>query len=161
VGDRKLREFGSVFLGEIAAHLQTSPRQIFADDSFAEPAAPMPRRARLTDSVRETLHFFRQGKTVTEIARIRGVKDGTIYSHLEEAMLAGEAIDVKSLLTAGAQRDIAAAFAKHGFGSLGSVMASLGGKYSYGECRIVRAALPKRECSAAAPSSAWRSSDRV
>ena len=34
VGDRKLREFGAVFLGEIAAHLQSNPRQMFADDSF-------------------------------------------------------------------------------------------------------------------------------
>jgi hypothetical protein len=69
------------------------------------------------------------------------VKDGTIYSNLEEAMLAGEAIDVKLLLTAEAQRDIAAAFAKHGFGRLGSVVASLGGRYDYGQCRIVRAAM--------------------
>ena len=150
VGDRKLREFGSVFLGEIAAHLQSNPRQMFADDSFdggtgVPPVRtgrmPVPQRSRLTDTVRETLHFFRQGKTVSEIARLRGVKDGTIYSNLEEAMLAGEAIDVKSLLTAEAQRDIAAAFAKHGFGSLGSVVASLGGRYDYGQCRIVRAAM--------------------
>jgi ATP-dependent DNA helicase RecQ len=34
VGEKKLREFGAVFLAEIAAHLQTHPRQIFADDSF-------------------------------------------------------------------------------------------------------------------------------
>jgi ATP-dependent DNA helicase RecQ len=34
VGEKKLREFGAVFLTEIAAHLQTHPRQIFADDSF-------------------------------------------------------------------------------------------------------------------------------
>ena len=143
VGDRKLREFGALFLGEIAAHLQSNPRQIFADDSFAEPSAPMPRRSRLTDTVRETLHFFRQGKTVSEIARIRGVKNGTIYSNLEEAMLAGEAIDLTSLLTAEAQHDIAAAFARHGFGSLGGVVASLGGKYDYGQCRIVRAAMQR------------------
>ena len=102
---------------------------------------PVPQRSRLTDTVRETLHFFRQGKTVSEIARLRRVKDGTIYSNLEEAMLAGEAIDVKSLLTAEAQRDITAAFAKHGFSSLGSVVASLGGRYDYGQCRIVRAAM--------------------
>ncbi len=153
VGDRKLREFGEVFLREIAAHLQSNPRQIFADDSFDSGTGvppvragrmPMPQRSRLTDTIRETLHFFRQGKTVSEIARVRGVKDGTIYSHLEEAMLAGEAIDVKSLLTAEAQRDIAAAFARHGFGSLGGVVASLGGKYGYGECRIVRAAMQSR-----------------
>ena len=153
VGDRKLREFGALFLGEIAAHLQSNPRQIFADDSFDSGTGvppvrtgrmPVPQRSRLTDTVRETLHFFRQGKTVSEIARVRGVKDGTIYSHLEEAMLAGETIDVKSVLTAEAQRDIAAAFARHGFGSLGSVVASLGGKYDYGQCRLVRAGFGRR-----------------
>jgi len=143
VGDRKLREFGALFLGEIAAHLQSNPRQMFADDfpQGGTAYAPMPHRSRLTDTVRETLHFFRQGKTVPEIARLRGVKDGTIYTHLEEAMLAGEAIDVKSLLTAEAQRDIAAAFARPGCGNLGSVVASLGGRYDYGQCRIVRAAM--------------------
>jgi ATP-dependent DNA helicase RecQ len=34
VGDKKRREFGAPFLGEIAAHLQAHPRQIFADDAF-------------------------------------------------------------------------------------------------------------------------------
>jgi ATP-dependent DNA helicase RecQ len=36
VGEKKLQEFGAAFLAEIAAHLQTSPRQIFADDSFGK-----------------------------------------------------------------------------------------------------------------------------
>lgn len=35
VGEKKLAEFGPDFLAEIAAHLQTHPRQIFADDSFS------------------------------------------------------------------------------------------------------------------------------
>ncbi|MGA2174404.1 MAG: DNA helicase RecQ [Verrucomicrobiota bacterium] len=39
VGEKKLREFGAVFLAEIAGHLGTHPRQIFAEDSF------QPRRA--------------------------------------------------------------------------------------------------------------------
>jgi ATP-dependent DNA helicase RecQ len=145
VGDRKLREFGGVFLHEIVAHLQTNPRQMFADDfpPGGTPSVPMPRRSRLTDSVRETLHFFQQGRTVSEIAKIRGFKDSTIYGHLEEAMLAGEVIDVNALVTAGAQRDIAAAFARHGFGNLGGVVESLGGKCGYGECRIVRAAMQR------------------
>jgi ATP-dependent DNA helicase RecQ len=141
VGDKKLREFGAAFLGEIARHLQSNPRQIFADDSFVEPAAPAPRRPRLTSTVRETLHFFRQGRAVSEIARVRGLKDDTIYSHIEEAMLAGEMIDVNNLVSAGARRDIAAAFKKHGFGNLAGVVESLGGRHGYGECRIVRAAL--------------------
>lgn len=36
VGEKKLREFGAVFRAEIAAHLQTAARQIFADASFKE-----------------------------------------------------------------------------------------------------------------------------
>lgn len=142
VGDKKLREFGAAFLREIGSHLQTNPRQMFADDSFAEPVAPM--RSKLTDTVRETLHFLRRGKTVPEIARIRGVKDGTIFSHLAEAMLAGEAIELNKLITIEAQRDITAAFAKHGYGSLGVVVEALGGRYDYGQCRIVRAAMQMR-----------------
>ena len=35
VGQKKLREFGPAFLTEIAAHLQSNPRQIFAEESFA------------------------------------------------------------------------------------------------------------------------------
>jgi ATP-dependent DNA helicase RecQ len=37
VGEKKLREFGDAFLAEIAAHVENSPRQIFAADSFAAP----------------------------------------------------------------------------------------------------------------------------
>jgi ATP-dependent DNA helicase RecQ len=143
VGEKKRLEFGAQFLREIASHLQSNPRQMFADDSFTEPAAPEPRGTRLTDTVRETLHFFRQGRTVPEISRLRGIKDGSIYAHLEAALRAGEPIDLNALLAAEAQRDITAAFARHGFGSLGSVVAALGGKYGYGECRIVRAALQR------------------
>jgi ATP-dependent DNA helicase RecQ len=34
VGEKKQREFGRVFLAEIAKHLGSHPRQIFAEDSF-------------------------------------------------------------------------------------------------------------------------------
>ena len=145
VGEKKLREFGAIFMAEIAGHLQANARQIFADDSFSAPAAFATRRASINDTARETLRFFRQGNTLRQIAKIRGLKEGTICSHLEEAMLAGEKIDVDSLVSIAAQNEIAAAFKKHGFGSLGSVVESLGGKYDYGQCRLVRAALQKSQ----------------
>jgi ATP-dependent DNA helicase RecQ len=144
VGDKKLREFGQVFLQAIAAHLQASPRQIFADDSFTDADASAPRRSRFTDTVRETVHLFKQGKSVPEISRLRGFKDGTIYAHLEEAMLAGETIDINTLVSAAAQNEIAATFIKHGLANLGGVVETLGGKYSYGQCRLVRAALQRK-----------------
>jgi len=141
VGEKKLREFGAVFMREIAAHVRTNARQMFADDSFEAPAAPLPRRSRLTDTVRETLQYYRDGRTIPQICRLRGLKETTIFGHLEEALLAGERIEIGGLVSAAAQKEIAAAFARHGFGNLGGVVESLGGKYSYGECRMVRAAL--------------------
>jgi ATP-dependent DNA helicase RecQ len=141
VGEKKLREFGALFMGEVTAHLQTQARQIFADDSFDVPTAPPPpQRSKLTDTVRETLHFFQQGKSVADIARLRGFKDSTIYTHLEEAMLAGETINLNSLLDTQAQHDIGAAFSRCGLGNLVGAVEFLGGRYNHGQLRIYRAA---------------------
>jgi ATP-dependent DNA helicase RecQ len=141
VGDKKLHEFGAAFMAEIAAHLQTNARQMFADDSFSAPPPPVvPQRSKLTDTVRETLHFFRQGKSVADIARLRGFKDSTIYSHLEEAIRAGELVNLNSLLDTQAQHDIGAAFTRFGFGNLVGAVESLGGRYSHGQLRVYRAA---------------------
>ena len=142
VGEKKLREFGGDFLGEVAKHLQTAARQIFADDSFEAPAQP-PRRSKLTDTVRETLDYFREGKTIGEIAQLRGVVESTIYNHLEVALQVGEPIDVNSIVSAEGKREITAAFKQRGFSSLATVVEHFGGKYNYGQCRIVRAAMQK------------------
>src|SRR2546430_6189355 len=138
VGARKLQEFVAVFLAEIAAHLQTNPRQMFADNSFD--AAHPPPRPCLGDSARETLRRFQDGQSVGQIARERGLVSGTIYSHLAESIEAGERMDLRRVLTADEQKEIETGFAEMGFGSLGAVRERLGGRYDYGVLRIVRAA---------------------
>jgi ATP-dependent DNA helicase RecQ len=138
VGEKKLHEFGEVFLREIRNFLETNPRQIFADESFSAPATPV--RSRLNDTARETLHFLRQGKSVEQIAIIRGLKESTIYGHLEDAVLAGEKIEVETVLDATSRRDIEAAFERHGFGNLVGAVESLGGRYSSGQLRFFRLA---------------------
>jgi ATP-dependent DNA helicase RecQ len=136
VGEKKLREFGEVFLNEIALHLATNPRQIFAEESFVE---PLIRKADLNDTTRETLRRFRAGESVEQIAAARGFAVSTIYGHLATAIEAGENIDVNELLDAGAQEQIAAAFQKFGFGNIGGARESLGNKFDYGLFRIYRA----------------------
>jgi ATP-dependent DNA helicase RecQ len=141
VGDKKLREFGAAFLAQIGSFLRTNPRQMFADE-LPETTTPLRRKAsRLTDTVQESLNHHRQAKTLDQIAAIRGMREGTIASHLEEAILAGEKLDLNSLVTPEAQREIKVAFRKHGFGSLGTIVGILKERYTYGECRIVRAAM--------------------
>ena len=139
VGEKKLREFGSIFIEEVAAHLQSNARQVFADD-FSTEAPPPPMRSSLNDTARETLYFFRQGKTVEQIAVIRSLKESTIYSHLEDAMRAGEKIELDRLLGEKGKKEIAEAFKRHGFGNLTGAVESLGGRYSHGQLRIYRAA---------------------
>jgi ATP-dependent DNA helicase RecQ len=140
VGEKKLREFGEIFLGEIAAHLETNARQIFADDSFTAPAAPPPSRGSLGDSARETLRRFRSGQTIEQIARERGVTTGTILGHIAEGIERGEPVDLQKFFTVAELAEVAAAFNRNGFGSLGAVFESLGGKIDYGRLRIFRAA---------------------
>jgi ATP-dependent DNA helicase RecQ len=140
VGEKKLREFGGIFLGEIAAYLQTNARQIFADDSFTAPAAP-PSRGSLGDSTRETLRRFRSGHSVEQIARERGVTNGTILNHLAEGIERGEPVDLDKFFTSDERLKVAAAFNAHGVLALSPVFESLGGKIDYGRLRIFRAAM--------------------
>jgi ATP-dependent DNA helicase RecQ len=137
VGERKLKEFGSAFLGEIVAHLQSSPRQIFAEDSFA---APVSGRSRLGTAARETLRRFRAGESIEGIAQARNVAVSTIYGHLADALQAGEQIDLGQFLTPEQQREIAAAFDQTGSKALSPVFDLLGGRYDYGRLKLVRAA---------------------
>jgi ATP-dependent DNA helicase RecQ len=137
VGERKLREFGAAFLAEIAAHLGSNPRQIFADDSFAAPPAAKPR---MSDTVRTTLREFGAGRTVEEIARQRDLTTGTIYGHLATAIEAGEKVEWERVISATRQQKIAEAFARTGPGNLSGALELLGDGFEYGQLRLYRAA---------------------
>jgi ATP-dependent DNA helicase RecQ len=137
VGEKKLREFGDVFIAEIDQHLQTHPRQIFADDSFA--VSRESARPGMTATVCESLNLFRQGRSVEEIATVRQLVPNTIYGHLAAAIEAGEPFSVNQILDPEAQRQIAAAFERHGFANLTGAVESLGGRYLHGQLRVYRA----------------------
>lgn len=134
VGEKKLHEFGEAFLMEIAAHLLTNARQIFADDSFIAPA-PVTRRG-LGDSARETLRQFRAGKSIEQIARERSLVASTIMSHLAEGIEHGEPVELNRFLTDEEQKKIAKAFERNGFANMTGVFESLGGEIDYGRLRL-------------------------
>jgi ATP-dependent DNA helicase RecQ len=141
VGERKLAEFGGVFLSEIATFLQTNARQIFADESFD--GSP-PNRSRLSGTAIQTLKMFRSGASPEAISSQRGLVAGTIYGHLATALEAGEAVDVDRLFNAGEKQEIASAFARFGFGNLTGVHQALGGRFNFGALRLFRAALGRK-----------------
>ncbi|MEI6196937.1 MAG: DNA helicase RecQ [Verrucomicrobiota bacterium] len=137
VGEKKLREFGEAFLNEIALHLATNPRQIFADDSFITPPAS---KTSLNDTTRETLRRFRAGESVEQIASDRQITAGTVFGHLANALEAGEPVDLHQLISAEAEAEITAAFTRTGWGNIVGARELLGEKYDYGLLRVYRAA---------------------
>jgi superfamily II DNA helicase RecQ len=76
MSERKLQEFGRVFLAVIAGHLQTQPRQIFAETSFEEPAAPRGRSRQVAaadDSPYDKKLFERLREVRHKLATERGL----------------------------------------------------------------------------------------
>jgi ATP-dependent DNA helicase RecQ len=140
VGQKKLAEYGAVFLAELSCYLKKNPRQIFADDSLTIPAVPRASVA-ASETAYETLRHFRAGDSVETIAGRRGLTVGTIFGHLAEAMTHGEEIDLARFLKPEERAEIEATFKQIGMGSLSPVFEALGGRYDYGRLRLVRAAL--------------------
>ena len=141
VGTRKLEEFGADFLAAIAEYVESNPRQNFSNTSTTTPrAAPEPGGLKpLNGTTRETLRLFQRGFSVDHIAKQRSLATSTIYGHLEQAIQAGESVDINQLLTADQQKEIAAAFAQTGLGNLTGAKELLGDLYDYGQLRLFRA----------------------
>jgi hypothetical protein len=49
-------------------------------------------------------------------------------------------VDLNQILNEPAQREIAAAFARHGYANLSGAVEALGGRYLHGQLRVYRAA---------------------
>jgi ATP-dependent DNA helicase RecQ len=140
VGNRKLQEFGTIFMTEIANHMKAHPRQDFSKESNPLPIPTLlSKRKELSHTVQETLRMFRLGHSVEQIATQRGLVVGTIYGHLEQAIQAGESLDINRLITAEQQTQMASAFDQTGFGNLSGTKELLGDLYDYGQLRLFRA----------------------
>ena len=141
VGIRKLEEFGAAFLAEIAEYVESNPRQSFSKTSTVPvPSAPKPGKLKpLSSTIQETLRLFQRGFSVEHIADQRRLAASTIYGHLEQAIQAGESIDINRLLTPDQQAQIATAFAKTGLGNLTGAKELLGDLYDYNQLRLFRA----------------------
>jgi ATP-dependent DNA helicase RecQ len=152
VGVTKLREFGALFVNEIAEHLRSNPKVRF-DDRAATGGFNRqnghPRR--LGDSPAWTLRRFRAGHTPEEIARERGFVLGTIMNHLALAAEAGEEIDLARLLSPEQQAEIEASFRAVSWQNITGVREKLDARYSYELLRLYRAVEPVRLCSSARP----------
>jgi ATP-dependent DNA helicase RecQ len=125
VGQRKLAEYGGDFLSVILKHTGA-----WGDSG-------------LSDTVQETLSLLRLGLDAEAIAARRGLTADTVYTHLAQAVQAGEiplraAVD----LSDAELRQVEDAFDAHfdpAAPALRSVFDALDGVYAYGVLRCVQA----------------------
>lgn len=139
VGERKRADFGNLFTTEIRAYLEEHPKQEFARLPAVRTEKPRAARGGLTPTVLETLEMFSKGMDVHEIAQRRGFVPGTIYTHLAAAIEAGREVDLRRIISANEEAEIAAAVEKFGFGGFSRALEALGDRFEYGHLKIYRA----------------------
>ena len=137
VGSTKLEEFGDQFLRMIGDYTRKN--------GLVEREAPFSRRERRrTVQTRgpthdETKRLFEQCLPIDTIADRRGLSKGTVLSHLEQLIEAGEMLDLSHVLPPPDRISaIEAAFESTGSYLLSPARKVLGDRYSYEEIRLVR-----------------------
>jgi ATP-dependent DNA helicase RecQ len=83
--------------------------------------------------------MFGKGLDVAEIAKQRGFVTGTIYTHLAAAIEAGTEVDLRRILSAGEEAEIAECVKKFGFGGTSRAIEEMGGRFEYGHFKLYRA----------------------
>ncbi len=147
VGELKYQRYGSDFLNEVRNYCSRndlrsrielrSPKR----ESRSRPARP----PRISDTYRQSLELHRAGKTMEEIANIRGLGLSTIEGHLARFVTAGE-VKITELVSQEKISAIRDAIAKHGeSGYLSPIKEALGEDYSFGEIRAVIAHIESEE----------------
>lgn len=101
------------------------------------------------DTYRQTWQLWNEEKSVVQIAKARGLKEGTILGHIEKLFTKGRInpADLSRLITPSLARalpKIHAAFCELGTDKLSPVFEKLGGAHSYDQLRIARLALIAR-----------------
>jgi len=105
---------------------------------------PAPKRV-ASGSAQDSYELFQSGKSIAEIARLRGFSPGTIAQHLAEMIAIGKPCDPRRFFTADVQARLEAAFAQHGLERLGPVKESLGTEFGYDQLHLCRALIQARK----------------
>jgi ATP-dependent DNA helicase RecQ len=142
VGEKKCDDYGDAFLDAIRAWVQDHPRQEFALLGAIPEPKPRP-QGPVNGTVEETLALFKSGKSLAEIAEIRGLAVTTIEGHLAHAIEGGEILDPRAFYTAEEERQMQGALEGYDELSLKPVYEQLEGRISYGKLKLCRATMAR------------------
>ncbi|MEO7213135.1 DNA helicase RecQ [Mucilaginibacter sp.] len=134
-GDIKLARYGREFLTLVTEYC--SPKELTSRISQKSAKRERkPKKEKVPDTAKVSLALFRQGQSVTEIARERGLSPTTIEGHLSNFVQTGE-LDVLTFVKEEKIPAIKDAVEKYGNERLAPLKEILGDNYTYGEIRAV------------------------
>ena len=153
VGEHKLEKYGGTFLAEIADFCENDGKPNKSNKPNLEkpikrsPKIPNISKSRsvnpdvMSATVMETLELYKQHMSVEEIAHIRNLTQSTIAEHMEILVQAKKIDSIDHMVDLDKQRMIENAINDVGNKFLSRIKAKLGDDYSYGEIKLVRAAM--------------------
>jgi ATP-dependent DNA helicase RecQ len=152
VGKQKLSEYGFGFINVIGQYLDKHPSRRPAAATSAptpgarpKPGKPDNRFSGDSGTLEATWQLVRQGLTIPEIAAHRRKAQSTIVAHVEELILKGYDVRLSPYVGNKELELLKTLFAKHGFSSLGQIVAAANGQADYAQARLVRAVLKAKK----------------
>jgi ATP-dependent DNA helicase RecQ len=141
VGEQKLKNFGQTFLQAINDHAKENniqPKEFSRFRTQKSPRKITPENVR-SGTFRITQEFLERQMSIAEIAKKRGLTEGTIISHIEKIIFSDQTINIEHLKPSKKIfEEIQSAFKKCGQGALGPVHTYLDNTYDYDLLRLVR-----------------------
>ncbi|MGI9241765.1 MAG: RecQ family ATP-dependent DNA helicase, partial [Verrucomicrobiales bacterium] len=145
IGAHKLETYGGQFIDAIQQFLDTNPDT----ESERVPIGTLAAAATSSGTIKRprggtyavTLELLRNGKSIEEIAALRSLVIGTVESHFAHLLEQGEELDWRDHISSDTETLLRTLFEQHGTDSLSPVIEAAGDAASYGQAKILRAAM--------------------
>jgi ATP-dependent DNA helicase RecQ len=137
VGETKQQKYGEIFIEKITAFVNENPNI----EQTAQTLIPV-KKERKESSYLDSLHLYKEGLSVEEIAEKRDLSVITIENHLLRCAKEGLDIDFDAWIPAKYERQIEEAIRTHGYGLLKPLKECLPDEVTY---FMIKAAIVKRE----------------
>ncbi|MFL2134386.1 DNA helicase RecQ [Desemzia sp. FAM 24101] len=147
VGEAKLEEYGERFLEVIQTYAteqsldieQLRKENLSVKEVVVKPGSQSSKSSKKGATHEETLSYFKEGKTIAEIAVVRDLSPTTIVNHLCVLIQEGTELEYSRLVSEEAEAEIKAAAAEVGMTPLKPIKEAVSESISYDEIKFVLA----------------------
>ena len=144
IGEIKLQQYGKQILKIIISYCEENNLSSKMYSLEVDSKKFLKKFATGSNTLQETEDFYKEGLTIKQIAKKKGVKEGTITIHIEQLIKANKIPkeDIEKFVSKEKIKKIKKVFEKFGVTSaLKPIKEELGDDFSYDEIRLVRAVL--------------------